>query len=200
MADAARPEPASGTWRPRVTLLALFALFFLPVLGAVVLQVLAPGWIPFGGTTNRGELVHPPVGAGIEQVHFLDSAQPRSGDAVWILVHAGNAPCEVGCASALAAMRQARLALGKDAHRVARWWLVTREPAAGSVAAVLQAFPGTRVGIVSDVSALFADPSGTAPVQVVDPAGFLILRYRDADPAQALFKDLKRLLRVSGRG
>ena len=97
-------------------------------------------------------------------------------------------------------MRQARLALGKDAHRVARWWLPTDRPHPRTVAGVLDAYPGLRVGLVGSESVLAARSAPPVAIQVVDPAGFLILRYSGEPVAADVLKDLKRLLKISKQG
>ena len=43
---------------PRLVVLLLFALFFVPVLSAYLLNVFNPGWLPFG-TSNHGTLAGP---------------------------------------------------------------------------------------------------------------------------------------------
>ncbi len=201
-ADAAADTPRAATWRARAGLIALFALFLAPVVGSFLLHLAVPGWVPFG-YTNRGDLVEPPAAAHLDGARFLDGEPAPAADdeAVWILVHASDGSCGETCEAALLAMRQARLALGKDAHRVARWWLVAGDPDERSVAQVLREYAGTRVvQLGRDSPLLAAAQDGASVVQLVDPAGYLILRYGGADPAGAIRKDLKRLLKISTQG
>ena len=184
--------------RARLALLGLFSLFFLPLVAALVLNVAAPGWLPFG-RVNRGELVQPPQPVAVDDVQALDgTAFGPDGEAVWQIVYVGSSPCDEACAMALAKMRQARLALGKDAGRVARWWLMTGQADARSVSDARAQHPGLRLGVVAAGSVLVPGQPGS--VRLVDPAGLLVLRYPPEASASAILKDLKRLLRISTQG
>jgi hypothetical protein len=185
--------------RARLALVGLFVLFFGPVVLALVLNVVAPGWVPFG-RVNRGELVQPPVPVAPGTIRPV-SGEPfgaEGGEVAWRLVHAGPPTCGEPCAAALVKMRQARLALGKDAERVTRWWLASAAPEQEQVAAITGEHPGLHVGIGPRDSVLFAASPGT--VLLVDPANLLVLRYDPALDASAILKDLKRLLRISKQG
>lgn len=200
-AELLEPRRPTSGWLPRFALIGLFCLFLLPIVGAYVLNVFAPDWLPFG-RVNHGELVQPAVPAGLERMQVLDG--PAWAETVelapWTLLHVTGPVCIQACRDALVNMRQARLALGKDADRVSRWWLVTGIPEARSVAIARDIDPGLRIGrIAGDASVLGAHPA-PGMVQLVDPAGYLILRYRDAAAASDILKDLKRLLKISIQG
>ena len=193
----------------RLVLLGLFGLFFLPVAGAVLVAAYAPHWTPFG-SINLGELVRPPVAEALHDMTPLD-VKPMSevgSSAPWIIAHVGDFPCDGLCDDALVQMRQARLALGKDAHRVERWWLLRNRPDAGAVSTMMQKYPGLRIGLLGERSPLAEPAMADTAVQIVDPAGFLILRYplgrsgsvRSNDVARDVLKDLKRLLKNSKQG
>jgi hypothetical protein len=200
-AELLEPRRPTSGWLPRFALIGLFCLFMLPIIGAYVLNVFAPDWLPFG-RVNHGELVQPAVPAGLERIQALDG--PAWAETIelapWTLLHVTGPECTPSCRDALVNMRQARLALGKDADRVSRWWLITGIPEARSVAIARDIDPGLRIGrIAGDVGVLSAQPA-PGMVQLVDPAGYLILRYRDAAAASNILKDLKRLLKISIQG
>jgi hypothetical protein len=98
-------------------------------------------------------------------------------------------------------MRQARLALGKDAERIERVWLLSD----GEVPApaLLREHEGLNVARVPDGTLLGELPaSGNAAgyIYVVDPIGSLMLRF-PADPdGRRMLRDLTRLLRASRIG
>lgn len=188
---------ADAVWLARASLVALCALFMLPILGALVLNIVAPHWLPFG-QVNRGLLVEPAVMAELGKVKPKDGgpAGPLDKEAVWTLVHVGPAPCDAICQQALLSIRQARLALGKDAKRVDRWWLVTGPLGPDTVVRARELDPGVRVGSFDIHSPLRRE----FPIQLVDPAGYLILRYEDAGAATDVLKDMKRLLKISTQG
>lgn len=184
-------------WQARATLVALFALFMFPILGALVLNIVAPHWLPFG-QVNRGVLVEPAVMAELGKVQPKDGGPvgPVDKEAVWTLVHVGRAPCDAICEQALVSIRQARLALGKDAKRVDRWWLVPGTIGPDTVNEARELDRGLRLGVLNPDSPL----SKESPIQLIDPAGYLILRYQDAGAATDVLKDMKRLLKISKQG
>lgn len=193
-----RSEGAPAGLRQRLFVVALFSVFMFPIVGALALNVLAPSWSPFG-RVNRGELVEPPVRLdepllALTERHLVSDAE-REG--TWMVVHVSKPPCNANCEKALVSLRQARLALGKDASRVDRWWMMTREADARTVQRVAAAYPGLKMTVLERPWPL-GRPD--APLQVVDPAGYVILSYERADAASDLLKDLKRLLKISKQG
>ncbi len=195
--------------RARLMLVVLFAMFFVPVFGAILVAVVAPHWIPFGGI-NHGELIRPPIAGAVDGLLSLDEGptDQRGHDKPWLIVHVGPPVCDADCEYALVQMRQARLALGKDAHRVERWWLMTQRPQRSTVIAMKQDFPGLRMGLLPATSPLIGGAARKSVVQMIDPVGFLILHYpsdwrerhQDRALASALHKDFKRLLKISKQG
>lgn len=191
------PTTSNADWRPRAVLLALFALFLFPILGAMVLNVMAPSWLPFG-RVNHGELLQPPVRLEAEVLALTDRrASLSSAKGTWLLVHVSGATCEARCEQALASMRQSRLALGKDADRVERWWFTTGDIDATTAQWLEKTFPGVRQATVPASAAL---EKTAAQVRIVDPSGYVILRYVEDDPASKVHKDFKRLLKISKQG
>ena len=216
--SAEAAEPVKQRARARLVLAGLFALFFIPIFGAVVVAVVAPHWIPFG-RVNYGELLRPAVADALQGMTPLDGGEvfTRGPSQPWVIAHLGGAPCGESCEHALVQMRQARLALGKDAHRVERWWLLTQRPGSEAVSRVLKEFPGLRIGLLREQSPILVHAAIPAAVYMVDPMGFLVLKYAhsvsqataapalDTTPAtgtgsglgSALRKDFKRLLKLS---
>ncbi len=190
-------EPAAGL-RQRLVIVALFAVFMLPIFGALALNVLAPSWSPFG-RVNRGGLVEPPlrISASLLAATNRHLVSDPDGEGTWMVVHVSAPPCNATCEQALVSLRQTRLALGKDAFRVERWWMMTREADARTVAQVSAAYPGLKMMVLDQP---WPVPPFSAPLQVVDPAGYVILSYERADAASDLLKDLKRLLKISKQG
>jgi len=170
---------------PRAKLALIFAVCAAPF----VLAWLAheEGWTP-RRAANYGELVEPrrlegPLG-------------PLRGK--WVLVTFDAAACPSACERKLYIVRQVRLALGKDAARIERLWLVTDggQPSARLVAAM----EGARIaGTTIEVQRAFPGEVRTH-IYVVDPLGNLMMRYAaDADPSRVI-KDLERLLKYSSIG
>ena len=207
--EAMSPRPNIKRTHARLLLVGLFALFFLPVLSAMLIAVKAPHWTPFG-SINYGELVQPPVADALSEMIPLDAgpAYKAGSSAPWVIAHVGYSSCDSRCENTLAQMRQARLALGKDAQRVERWWLLAARPHESAVQAQMTAYPGLRIGLIDPRSPLLGGESSEVLVQSIDPAGFLVLRYLAAnqekgqnnDLGRALLKDFKRLLKISKQG
>jgi hypothetical protein len=188
----------SGRRRGRRLALALLVLCAAPFVAAWFAYFL---WPP-QSRVNYGELIEPrpladPVLRGIDAKPFRLS-QLRGK---WLLVQVDAGACGEECRRKLFFMRQVRLALGKDAERVERVWLLTD----GAVpdAAQLRELEGMFVARAAG-SAILADfpAAGDASgrIYVVDPLGNLMLRFpADPDP-RGMLKDLTRLLRVSRIG
>ncbi|KAF1700520.1 hypothetical protein [Pseudoxanthomonas suwonensis] len=183
---------ARRTARGRLVLVALFVLFFGSALGAGLLRL--SGWMP-AGLRNHGELLNPPVdlrGTRLRLASGDDYAwQPEAR--IWrILVVAPASGCDAGCDALLAQLDKVWRLFGHNADQVQVLWLGDAPAAAARLpelhlvrddAGVRAALPGSD------------DPSG-APLYVLDPNGFVILRYAPhADPA-GLRADVARLLKL----
>ena len=213
-AAPAEPDLERRRRRARLVLVALFALFMAPILIAYALNVLYPGWAPFG-TTNRGALVEPARSLSTEGLRPVDGEPLASAPFAerWTLVVVHGPGCGQPCEEALVRMRQTRLALGKDANRLQRWLVVPEavaDPVADPIAAPISAsvrelterHQGVRLLAATQgwTAALGARGATPGTVYLVDPQGYLVLRYDPALADDAVLKDLKRLLRISKIG
>lgn len=185
---------------PRRLLLATFFIFFLPVLAAWLLNVFAPGWLPFG-TVNHGTLVQPvrPVGAGTLQRLDGEVLPADFLDGYWTLVHVIRAPCERDCLDVLARTRQVRRALGDDMNRTQHLAVVAERGFAADFGALeLTAAVADRRWLQPFA---FADASPASPaLYLVDPQGYLMMRYPPDVDQHGLLADLERLLKISKIG
>ena len=192
-------------WRPRLMLLFIIACFVAPLAAAVLL---VGRWQP-GGSVQHGELLHParPLPAWrIEPAagHSLDGAALRGR---WVLAYAGpDGECDPGCRAALYAMRQVRLALGKDMERVKTAWLLANPPDSGlrrwlamehAVLTAGAADAATRTALLE----AFERPGGAGDwIYLIDPLGNLLMRYPVTVEPRGMLKDLQRLLKWSRIG
>ena len=181
---------------PRAKLLALAALFILPMVAAYV----AWRFMDPRPTANYGELLpsatiaaHPferPDGARFE----FASLRGR-----WLLVASDSGLCEAACREKLTLMRQVRLALGRRASRVERVFVVDDLAVPGE--ATRAQFEGTHVALTPRGMAL--PPGATndrAHVYLVDPRGNVVMRWPAAADGARMLKDLERLLKASQIG
>jgi hypothetical protein len=139
------------------------------------------GWTGASGRGNYGELLAPrPVGGPLVALKGK-----------WVLVTFDAAACDSACEKKLYIVRQVRRALGQDAERVERLWVVT--DAARPKPELLAAIEGTHVARAE------LDFKGDH-IYLVDPLGNLMMRFpADPDPAM-IIKDLRRLMKYSGFG
>jgi hypothetical protein len=190
------------------TVLALAALFILPVAGSFWLYY-GVGWRP-PGRVNHGELIEP---ARPLPAVRLPSAAPGSAEGRalvpnvftkrWALVYVGNGTCDRSCEYSLYVMRQTRLALGNDMERVERVFLATQECC--NTGFLSRAYPGLVVLDASGSAARqlldqFPRADRSAMIFVVDPLGNLMMRYDSRRDPKGLLQDLQRLLRLSHIG
>ena len=116
----------------------------------------------------------------------------------WVLLQIDSAACGESCRKKLVYMRQARLALGKDADRVERVWLV--DDAADPDPALLREHEGLKVARAARGGLGDPLPLETGYIYVVDPLGSLMMRFPGEPDGRRMLRDLSRLLRASRVG
>lgn len=190
----------------------LFVLvFFGPMVTAWIVYANSDHWRP-AGTTNRGELVvpaRPLTEFSLQEV----TGTPLGADYLhgkWTLVYIGDSQCPEACREAVYYMRQVRLALGADAHRVQRLLVLTDASRVAALQPFLQDYPGMAVASAEQPALeRFLKPfevsggraGGVAGrVYVVDPLGNLMMIYPPDAAPRGMLKDLQRLLKVSQIG
>ena len=139
-------------------------------------------WRP-GGSANYGELIPP-------RLQEAPALQPLRGK--WLLVSFDAPACDAYCEKKLYYLRQVRRAQGKEMERVERLWVLTG--AGEPRAELLPGIEGTRFARFSPESF-----PGHAPdhIYLVDPRGYLMMRFpRDPEPGK-MIRDLQRLLKYT---
>src|SRR5690606_24067035 len=179
--------------RGRWQLLLLVAVFVVPILAALVIN--AAGWVP-APARQHGELLQPPLDLRGESLALADGGayawQPEAR--MWRLVALPPAECDAACRQVASALDRVWRLLGHDADRLDVLW-------AGAWPQGVQA-PST-LHVVAHDPALRARlaPAGAAwaagtTVHVVDPNGFVVLRYPAGFDAAGLHADVKRLVKL----
>ena len=173
-------------------------------LAAAIWLYFSSGWRP-GGGAEHGTLIDPPHALPDTPLVLADGSAAaadalRSG---WLLVFVEDAACAERCRAALIEMRQARLALDKDAGRVRRVLLHagtccetgfgSDEPDLLVLAAAGPAGAGLRARFPPAAG-------GERGIYIVDPHGNLMMSYPASGAASGILKDLERLLRLSHIG
>ena len=193
----------------RRRLLALAALFFVPLAVAFWMYYAPGGWRP-SGDASRGDLIDPARPLPELAVATMDG--PPTGAAFlrgrWTMLYVGDGLCDDRCRKALYLTRQTRIALNKDMDRVQRVFLVTDRCC--DRAFLAQEHPDLVVARVDDAaSAPLLEPfpsydgvsvAAAGRIYLVDPLGNLLMSYAPAAPEKALLTDVKKLLRLSHIG
>lgn len=192
------PQADEQRRRGRRTALVILALCAAPTVAAWFAYFV---WQP-QSRTNYGELIAPRPISDLE-LRGIDGGSFRLSQlrGKWVLLQVDSADCRDACRKKLVYMRQARLALGKDAERVERVWLL--DDGAVPDPALLRAHEGLRVVRASGgtlLDDLPASGSSTGYIYVVDPRGSVMLRFPGDPDGRRMLKDLARLLRVSRIG
>ena len=187
------------------TILALAALFVLPVAGSFWLYYGA-SWRP-AGHTNRGELIRPARPLPEVPLPVVSSAgvQPAANvfSKRWALVYIGDGDCDRSCQYALYVMRQTWLALNTDAPRVERVFLATAKCCAPSALSSAQAgliAQDASVSAGGKLIAVFPREDREQMIFLVDPLGNLMMRYDLRRDPKGLLQDLRKLLQLSHIG
>lgn len=183
--------------RGRRQFLALVALFVLPMFAAALLAL--SGWRPVA-TRNHGTLVEPAQDFRAERA-ALASGEPlvwNSADGIWHIVVRAPADCGAPCVRMVDSLQRVWIGLGSDAaHAVVLWTGAVDPPTRDALAR----FPQARVATL-DTNLL---PAATPPapgdalaplgVWLVDPNGYLVMRYEPGFDPIGLRADLRRLIR-----
>ncbi|MBB3799122.1 cytochrome oxidase Cu insertion factor (SCO1/SenC/PrrC family) [Xanthomonas arboricola] len=177
--------------RGRRMLIALAVLFFGSMLLAGVLRF--SGWQP-ASMRNHGELLKPPADLrGLVPVRA--DGQPYAwapAERVWRIALAPPAGCTQQCVMLAAELDKVWQLLGHRADKVEVLWI-------GAPPAGLPPMPALRV--LRDDARLRqglprANDTAGVPVYVIDPNGFVILRYAPGFDPAGLRADLVKLLKL----
>lgn len=181
----------------KLTIIALFAVFFLPVLASVLLHSEWVDWRP-ESTRNHGTLVDPPQSlagllpaaeAGGGEIELADLADD------WQLLHA-SPDCGEACFERLYWLRQVRRAQDRHQPEIGLVLVSGRALEAGTLETARQLAPGVRVIAGADGARLleaFPGPGGERSY-IVDPRGNIIMAYDAGADPNGIRKDLRRLL------
>jgi cytochrome oxidase Cu insertion factor (SCO1/SenC/PrrC family) len=182
---------------PRAKLLLIVAGFALPIVASFLTYFLHGG----EATGNYGELLLPPARVTSQPFERLEGG-PWTFDQLrgqWAIVVSDSGDCPENCSRKLTLVRQVRLALGRNAPRVARVFVV--DDVARPQPQALAPFEGTLVALTPTGIHL---PTGAANdrahIYLVDPNGNVMMRWPAAADGKRMLQDLQRLLKASQIG
>ena len=187
--------------RNRVMLLAIFALFFGSLVVAGILRF--SGWRP-EGMKNKGELLQPPADLREVAPKLLDGRAYEWApvNRTWRIAIAPPADCGPECTKTARDVRKVWELLGREAIRVDVLWLCASAPCAAPAGAprltnfrLLQPDAALRAKLPRVDHVTHGGARGV-PVYVIDPNGFVILRYAAGSDPGDLRSDLAKLLKL----
>lgn len=182
--------------RNRFALLALLALFVVPILAAMLINF--SGHRP-AATRQHGELLQPPIDLGALTPKLVDGAdyawQPDAR--TWRVAVAPPADCGDDCTALARELDTVWRLFGRNADRVHVLWLC---PPGNCAPPRDRLSPATLRVLAPDTTLRdrmpgVDDPRGT-PVYVIDPNGFVILRYPPGFDPAGLRADMAKLLKL----
>lgn len=189
MNDEATRAQRRGRWQ----LLLLVSVFVVPILAALVIN--AAGWVP-APARQHGELLQPPLDLRGESLALADGGRyawnPEAR--LWRLVALPPADCDAACRQVAADIDKVWRLLGHDADRLDVLW-AGAWPADVPTPATLHELAPDAALRARFVPAGAAWADGTT-VHVVDPNGFVVLRYPAGFDAAGLHADVKRLVKL----
>ncbi len=194
---------------PRFVLIAVFLLFFGPVLLAVMMR---SEWWDFtpGGTSNLGDLVQPPVPldlAGVEWVYPGDGGTAQA----WTVLFPLPKDCSHDCLRTVAGLRQLHLATGRHRERIAIVVLAEHALDGAILDELARVYPDLHIGndargVAAGALGMVDAPDGATRgafgdgrAFLLDPPGNIILSYAQGFDPGHINKDLKRLLAWSAQ-
>ena len=190
----------------RAYLLALFSVFFAPLLFALWLYFGTNSWLT-PGSQSHGVLIQPPRPLNEFDITSFNGTT-WSHDQFskrWTLVYLGDESCDLYCEASLFKMRQVRLSLGHDSYRIQRKFLgISNHSNTKNLSPIFKKYPDMQVAWFdrSQFHIHLPQFKGLAvhEIYLIDPLGNLMMSYSKYASAKGIKKDLKRLLKVSKIG
>ena len=184
--------------RSRLILLGVALVFIIPILVSWYL-VFFSDFKKGDGGTQKGELISPVIPLGEPEVFNLKSKTIESINGKWTLLFFVENECNQLCEDKLYQLRQIRLALGKDRDKVDRL-LVSKNKQQWSQ--YTNSFNGQKYidPTSRDYNRLikkFNDYAGLdlKATYLIDPYGFLMMKYPQDDDPMGTIKDIERLIK-----
>jgi len=179
-------------------------IFILPVVVSTVL--FKTGWRP-AGTVNHGTLIVPPKQIADRELQTLDGKKINTAELKnkWTFFYFDSASCNESCINQLYFMRQTHLSLGKEYDRIQRVFVLLDDHHLEALKSRLAEYPQMIVlklerGVATEMAHEFGADSeeGQGNIFLVDPQGFLMMRYKPGIDPAGTRKDMERLLKLSG--
>lgn len=182
--------------RNRFVLLAICALFFGSLLFAGALRF--SGWRP-AGTKVHGELLRMPgdLRAVVPRLSNGDAYRWNPAQRIWRIALAPPADCTTACAKLARQIDTVWQLMGQASDHVQVLWIGSPPAIAmhGGALQVVQPSTTLLAGLPRLQPAAGENPDGV-PVYIIDPNGFVILRYAPGFDPSGLRTDLATLTKL----
>ncbi|MDX1491368.1 MAG: hypothetical protein R3332_08775 [Pseudohongiellaceae bacterium] len=209
----------------KIKLAALMLVTILPITFATMSFRAAMNDGSFGGTTNKGQLITPPMDITALELRTTegDPAFKTFDDIIaelddddeyeiqpWMMVYVTAKSCDQACLDRIYELRQLHVALGKDIQRVRRYFVNASGTDLSPELSEMFREDYPSMGIaVSDYQRIrrnFGDANidlqlpDESYVIFIDPVGNVMMYYTEDKTAQDIMSDLETLLRHSSLG
>ncbi len=182
--------------RNRYVLLAIFALFFGSLLFAGALRF--SGWRPSGSKVH-GQLLQPPgdLRAVVPRLVNGDAYHWNPVQRIWRIAVAPPTDCTVACAQIARQIDTVWQLMGQQSDHVQVLWIGSPPSVVmhGGALQVVQPSEELLAGLPRLQPAAKENPHGV-PVYIIDPNGFVILRYAPGFDPSGLRTDLATLTKL----
>ncbi|MCX7628488.1 MAG: hypothetical protein N2Z69_08785 [Methylophilaceae bacterium] len=172
-------------------------LMFLLLLGVFALPVVVGFCLYVSGHRlegkSYGQLLQPP--------RKLQASSALDWHGKWRMVYVTDPLCANECLITLQQLRQLHVSMAKDIDRLQRIWVIDGNWDEKTIAPIRRQYPDLL--IMSGAQAMaagFPVRGATGEVFLVDPLGYLMMRYPSGFEPAGVRKDLVRLLTYSWVG
>ncbi|MGD9584163.1 MAG: hypothetical protein AB7V26_10935 [Lysobacterales bacterium] len=177
--------------RHRLLLIVLVLAFAAPMLIASLLQ--RGGWMP-SGRKNYGELLSPPLPMPAARLHDGGEFAWKTPQWYWTLLVRVPSDCAADCRQSLLGLPKLRQSLDRHATQL-RIAIVDEPGRIGTASLQGQGIYAVRIDASERIDPLLPDPLGSIQLALVDPNGFMVLRFPPSADFERVRRDLKRLIR-----
>lgn len=193
--------------RSTFKLFLLLLMFLLPVVGSWYL-FFHTDYARDGEGVEHGDLIKPP--RQLENITLLrvneDLTEQVTLHGKWTMLFFVEGACEASCEENLYRLRQIRMATGKEMLRVQRVAVVNQNEESLFGEYLSKNYPGQIYVSKSDLGENFITQfqdlklNDAAAIFLIDPRGFLMMRYSSETDPSGIIRDLSRLLKISSEG
>jgi hypothetical protein len=178
--------------RSRLMLVLLAVLFAAPVVAAIVLHAI--GWEPTK-TRNHGTLLQPPPDLRAMQLQRADGTryewEPQARR--WRIAVVPPALCDRVCVDLVSSLDKVWQLQGRRADRLDVLWFGELPADAVAFRRLVPMKPDAA--FVASLPDADADARGQPPLYLIDPSGFLAMRYAPGADVAGVREDVARLLK-----